>query len=106
GGLAVALSECCTAELGAKVTIPVDGSAERTLFGEGPSRILVTVRDAALALKTIEKFGVACPKIGVIMKERLQIADDRNEMLIDLSTSGLKQAFETSLPRLLQAQHD
>jgi hypothetical protein len=27
-------------------------------------------------------------------------------MLIDLSTSGLQQAFETALPRLLQAQHD
>jgi phosphoribosylformylglycinamidine (FGAM) synthase-like enzyme len=102
----VALSECCTSELGAKVSIPVDGSRERTLFGESPSRILVTVRDTAQAVKIAAKFGVACPHIGVIMKERLQIADERNEMLIDLSTSGLKQAFETSLPRLLQAQHD
>jgi phosphoribosylformylglycinamidine synthase subunit PurL len=106
GGLAVALSECCTTELGAKVSIPADGSPERTLFGESPSRILVTVRDTAQAVKIAAKFGVACPHIGVIMKERLQIADERNEMLIDLSTSGLKQAFETSLPRLLQAQHD
>jgi phosphoribosylformylglycinamidine synthase II len=106
GGLAVGLSECCTSELGAKVSIPVDGRPERALFGEAPSRILVTVTDTASALKIAEKFGVACPRIGAIMKERLQIADERNEMLIDLSTSGLKQAFETSLPRLLQAQHD
>jgi phosphoribosylformylglycinamidine synthase len=101
GGLAVALSECCTKELGARVTVP-GGIREQVLFGEAPSRILVTVHDSAAALKTIQKFDVACPRIGVIMKERLQIADDRNEMLIDLSTSGLKQAFETSLPRLLQ----
>ena len=105
GGLAVALSECCTRELGAKVTVP-GGNPERVLFGEAPSRILVTVTDSVAALKIAANFGVACPRIGVIMKERLQIADERNEMLIDLSTSGLKQAFETSLPRLLQAQHD
>ena len=106
GGLAVALSrECCTRELGAKVTVP-GGNPERVLFGEAPSRILVSVTDSVAALKIAANFGVACPRIGVIMKERLQIADERNEMLIDLSTSGLKQAFETSLPRLLQAQHD
>ena len=103
GGLAVALSECCTSKLGAKITVP-NGIPDRVLFGEAPSRILVSVTDKASALKIAEKFGVACPHIGVIMNERLQIADERNEMLIELSTSALKQAFETSLPRLLQAQ--
>ena len=106
GGLAVALTECCTAQLGAKITLPSGTQPDRVLFGEAPSRILVSVTDTARALEIVEKFRVACPRIGVIMNERLQIADDRNEMLIDLSTSALKQAFETSLPRLLQAQHD
>ena len=105
GGLAVALSECCTAELGAKVTIPPDDRPELVLFDETPSRILVSVNNFAHALEIATKFQVACPKIGAIMKGRLQIGTDL-QMLIDLSTSGLKQAFETSLPRLLQAQHD
>jgi phosphoribosylformylglycinamidine synthase len=104
GGLAVALSECCTPELGAKVTIP-QGQPLFTLFGEAPSRILVSVNDASKAAEIAAKFGVDCPTIGGIMKERLQIGTDR-QMLIDLSTSGLQQASETALPRLLQAQHD
>jgi phosphoribosylformylglycinamidine synthase len=105
GGLAVALSECCTTDLGAKVTVPATARPELTLYGEAPSRILISVTDAELALEIATKFTVACPRIGAIMKERLQIGTD-NQVLIDLPISGLKQAFETSLPRLLQAQHD
>src|SRR5258707_453717 len=40
GGLAVAITESCTSEIGAKVT--VDGRPEFALFGESPSRILVS----------------------------------------------------------------
>jgi phosphoribosylformylglycinamidine synthase len=105
GGLAVALSECCTGEIGAQVRIPASERPELALFGESPSRILVSVTDSSSAREIAAKFGVACPMIGATMKERLQIGIDRR-MLIDLSTSDLKQAFETSLPRLLQAQHD
>ena len=105
GGLAVALSESCTAELGAKVTIPTEGDPLMTLFGEAQSRILVSVNNTAHVHEIARKFGVECPRIGVIMKKRLQIGSER-QMLIDLSTSDLVQAFETSLPRLLQAQHD
>jgi phosphoribosylformylglycinamidine synthase len=105
GGLAVAVSESCTAKLGAKVTIPTEGDSLMTLFGEAPSRILVSVSNTAHVHEIARKFGVECQKVGAIMKERLQIGNER-QMLIDLSTSDLVQAFETSLPRLLQAQHD
>jgi phosphoribosylformylglycinamidine synthase len=105
GGLAVTLSESCTSELGAKVTIPEGANPLFTLFGEAPSRILISVNDVAKAAQIASKFGVDCPVIGAIMKERLQIGTD-HQMLIDFSTSGLQQAFETALPRLLQAQHD
>jgi phosphoribosylformylglycinamidine synthase II len=105
GGLAVALSECCTPEFGAKVTVPESTNTLFTLFGEAPSRILISVNDVAKAAQIAAKFGVECPAIGAIMKERLQIGTDR-QMMIDFSTSGLQQASETALPRLLQAQHD
>jgi phosphoribosylformylglycinamidine synthase len=105
GGLAVTLAESSTPQLGAKVTIPTEGDPLMTLFGEAPSRILVSVNNTAHVHEIGRKFGVECPKVGVIMKERLQVGDER-QMLIDLSTSDLVQAFETSLPRLLQAQHD
>ncbi len=104
GGLAVALSECCTSELGAKVTVPGGSRTEFALFGEAPSRILVTVCDAARAGEIAQKFGVECPRIGVTMKGRLQIGNDR--MLIDLATSDLKLAFESGLPELLHTPHE
>jgi phosphoribosylformylglycinamidine synthase len=106
GGLAVALSECCTAEIGAKITVPAAASPEVALFSEDPSRILVSVSDAARAREIAAQFDVPCPRIGATMKVRLQIEDDRNNMLIDLSTAGLKQSFETALPHLLQTQHE
>ncbi len=40
GGLAVALSESCTREIGAKVAIEAGERVEFTLFGEAPSRVL------------------------------------------------------------------
>ena len=101
GGLAVALSESSTYAIGAKVTVPGSGRAEFALFGEAPSRILVSVSDAGRAREIAAKFQVECPAIGVTMKERLQIGYD-SKMLIDLSTSDLQQAFDSSLPRLLQ----
>ncbi len=101
GGLAVALSESSTNEIGATVTMPASQRQDLALFGEAPSRILVSVRDAARAQEIAAKFQVECPRIGATMKGRLQIGDD-SKMLIDLSTSDLKLAFEASLPRLLQ----
>ena len=106
GGLAVTLAECCTAELGAHVAVNAASQPEFGLFAEDPSRILVTVNDGARAAEIASKFGVPLIRLGATMKERLQIDDDHGEELINLSTAGLKQAFETSLPRLLQAQHD
>jgi hypothetical protein len=38
------------------------------------------------------------------MKARLQIGNGR-EMLIDISTTGLKHSFEETLPRLLQTSN-
>jgi len=41
GGLAVALAECCTKDVGAEVDLPRDTAV---LFGEAPSRIVLSVR--------------------------------------------------------------
>jgi phosphoribosylformylglycinamidine synthase subunit PurL len=102
GGLAVALSESCTREMGAQVKVTPMERVEFALFGEAPSRILVTTRDPASVREIALRYDVECPIIGVTIKERLQIGDEAN-MWIDLPTADLKQSFETSLPRLLQS---
>jgi len=106
GGLGVALAECCTAEIGAKIVVKAAALPELVLFCEDPSRILVTVSDVERAEQIAKEFDVPSIRLGVTIKERLQIDDDFGNMLIDLSTVGLKQASETSLPRLLQTQHE
>jgi phosphoribosylformylglycinamidine synthase len=100
GGLAVALSECCTDEIGARVDITPAERIDFALFGEAPSRILVSTLDPARVREIALRFDVECPVIGVTMKGRLQIGNETS-MWIDSATTDLKQSFEGSLPRLL-----
>ncbi len=100
GGLAVALSECCTAEIGARVDITPAERIDFALFGEAPSRIILTSQSPDRIREIALRFDVACPAIGVTMKERLQIGNETS-MWIDIATTDLKQSFESSLPQLL-----
>ena len=100
GGLAVALSECCTAEIGARVNISPAERIDFALFGEAPSRIILTSQSPDRVREIALRFDVACPIIGVTMKERLQIGNETS-MWIDIATTDLKQSFENSLPQLL-----
>jgi phosphoribosylformylglycinamidine synthase len=105
GGLAVALSESCTATLGANVRqalSPVDSVFH--LFGESPSRILISTHGPKQIQSIALQFGVESPLIGVTMKGRLQIGNE-DHMLIDVATADLKHSFEDALPRLLKTQN-
>ncbi len=84
GGLAVALAECCATsptaaqDIGAHIELPALPSAPETvalLFGEEPSRIIVSVAFEALAdlLQTARAAGVAATEIGVTGGSTLQI---------------------------------
>ena len=100
GGLGVALSECCTGEIGARVKITPAERLEFALFGEASSRILVTTPAPDRIHEIALRYDVECPRIGVTMKGRLQIGDETS-MWIDLATTDLKQSSENSLPQLL-----
>jgi len=100
GGLAVALSECCTGEIGAQVALSPAERLEFALFGEAQSRILLTTSEPARIHEIALRFDVECPSIGATMKERLQIGDETT-LWIDIATTDLKQTFENSLPKLL-----
>ena len=63
GGLAVALAECCVTgpqAIGAAVALPDGGRVDELLFGEAPSRILVTVApgDAERLLRIVREWAV------------------------------------------------
>jgi phosphoribosylformylglycinamidine synthase len=100
GGLAVALSESCTNDLGARVTIAGETRPEFALFGESPSRIMLTTRNSARVREIALFYRVECPVIGVTIKGRLQIGTQRT-LWIDMPVTDLKQSFENGLPGLL-----
>jgi phosphoribosylformylglycinamidine synthase len=101
GGLAIALSECCTCDLGARVNFSPSERLEFALFGEAPSRILLSALDPGGIHEIALRYDVESPVIGVTMKERLQIGNE-TRMWIDIATTDLKRAFENSLPELFQ----
>jgi hypothetical protein len=75
-----------------------------SLFGESPSRILVSTSSPKQIQSIALQFGIESPIIGVTIKERLQIGNE-DHMLIDVATADLKHSFEDALPRLLKTQN-
>ncbi|MDP9169641.1 MAG: phosphoribosylformylglycinamidine synthase II, partial [Acidobacteriota bacterium] len=98
GGLAVTLAECCTETTGAKITAPTDLF---TLFGEAPSRILLTTPNSDEVLAIAMAHDVECPLVGVTIGGRLQIGYD-HRLMIDIRTSELRLSSDNALPLLIQ----
>ncbi len=117
GGLAVAVSECAIwSGLGAQMELPVALSPAVILFGESPSRAVVTTdaaRWAALARAAADR-RVACRRIGVVGGERLRIrlvgvgatgaAEERGAGVadeLDVPLDVLRRAWTAALPSVL-----
>lgn len=104
GGLAVALAESCFAGeepgLGATLDLPASGlRTDALLFGEAPSRMVVTTGDAAALAAVATRHGVPCARLGTVGGDSLRLAIDGAPAL-DEPTTRLHGAW-TSLERLL-----
>ena len=78
GGLTVAVAEACVsgpATIGAQIGLPAAPRPDLALFGEGPSRIVVSVpADASRALEALmAEFAIPWRWIGVVGGERLDV---------------------------------
>jgi phosphoribosylformylglycinamidine synthase len=110
GGLCVALAECCfsslnRAGLGAEVELAGDASAAAQLFGETPSRIVVSFEESARA--RVEEIAAAadCP-FGIIGRTggaRLRIAVN-GRACVSQDVGELERIWRGSLPEKLQAE--
>jgi len=104
GGLAVTLAEACVSgprRLGAEVDLgPARGPADLTLFGEGPSRVLVSVKvDRAQHFEQLMKeFRVEWRFIGRVGGDRLRIRADA-ESLVDLELDRISGAWRGGFER-------
>ena len=100
GGLAVALAESCIGSgLGFHGTFQVTGRWDAALFGEGQSRIVVSMRPerADELCQIAGDLGVPVVELGsTVSGDRFSI-----EGLIDVDVSHLSQAWRTALGALL-----
>jgi phosphoribosylformylglycinamidine synthase len=117
GGLAVALAECAMwSGLGAAVRLPVSHSPAVDLFGESPSRVVVTTRPRhAPALELLARqHGLPMDRLGETGGNRLVVelagagatgaAEARGSRVadpIDLSVADLTHTWEHGLARAL-----
>jgi phosphoribosylformylglycinamidine synthase subunit PurL len=117
GGLAVALAEMCLwSGVGAQLTLPIGADPACDLFGEGPSRVAVTLEradwDAFAALAGAT--GVPLQMLGETGGDRLRIrlvaqgatgaADERGAGIaddLDTPLDVLRDAWDHGLPRAL-----
>lgn len=110
GGLMVCLAESCVTNkermLGASVDLEVLGAEEfRTdeiLFGESPSRIVVTVQSKDLpSLEAIaKKYAVPFYLLGTVGGERLSV-HDKNATVISLDLKTLSDLWRQAIPSKL-----
>jgi phosphoribosylformylglycinamidine synthase len=103
GGLAVALAESCfssygRAATGAEVALEDTIGEAALLFGEAPSRILVSVDPANLSrvAEIATAKGVACRRIGTVGGDRLRI-DVRGTTVVDEPVAGLERAWRGTI---------
>jgi phosphoribosylformylglycinamidine synthase len=117
GGLAVALAECAMwGEHGARLRVPVFHSPAVDLFGEGPSRLVVSCRPryAAALILLARQHGLPIEKLGAVGGDRLVIelslagatgaAEERGSRVADtleVPVSDLRHAWDHGLGRAL-----
>jgi phosphoribosylformylglycinamidine synthase len=105
GGLAVALAECCVSgpqRVGAAVTLPDGERVTEILFGEAPSRILVTVapEDVDRLARIVGEWAVPVEVLGRVGGDRLEVRIAARPG-VSLSVDALADAFENGLTRAL-----
>jgi len=103
GGVAVALAECCItgpAPVGCTVTLPDGGRDEVALFGEGPSRVVVTVEPhrAREFEALMAESAIPWRWVGTTGGERLRIARGAAP-LVDAGLGDLEAVWRKGFER-------
>jgi phosphoribosylformylglycinamidine (FGAM) synthase-like enzyme len=117
GGLAVALAESAMwGGLGARLRLPVGNSPAVELFGESPSRLLLSTRPrhAPALVLLARQFGLPVEEVGLVGGDRLVVelagsgatgaAEERGSRVadaLDVPLSDLRHAWEHGLARAL-----
>jgi len=117
GGLAVALAEAAMwGDLGARIRLPIAGSPAAELFGESPSRLVLSCspRHAPALLLLARQFSLPVEEVGAVGGERLVVelagsgatgaAEERGSRIadaLDIALADVRHAWEHGLGRAL-----
>jgi len=111
GGLAVALVESCVTNsagmLGANVKLDDlakgDIRTDEILFGEAPSRIVISLNKKNLSAleKITKKYSAPCKVIGNVGGEKFTVKDGQ-KTVIDLSLAELNDTWRNAIPSRLK----
>ncbi len=106
GGLGVALAECCVTgprRLGAEVALPPAERVDELLFGEAPSRVVVSVPPAELDRLTqiVREWAIPLSVLGAVGGDRLRIRVG-DAVRVSLEVAALADAFDHGLSRALE----
>jgi len=117
GGLAVALAECAIwGRLGARLSLRVSSEPAVELFGESPSRVVVTASPENVAglLAVAHRYDLPVERLGVVGGDTLSVtlvgegatgaAEGRGASVADaleVPVADLRRAWERALPRAL-----
>jgi phosphoribosylformylglycinamidine synthase II len=103
GGVAVALAEACVtgkSAIGCEATLPAAARADLTLFGEGPSRVVVAV-EAGRAREfeaLMAESAIAWRWIGTTGGERVRLRVG-GETLVDVAVDHIEHAWRNGFER-------
>jgi phosphoribosylformylglycinamidine synthase len=106
GGLAVALAECCITgprRVGAAVLLSGEGRTDELLFGEAPSRIVLTVLpgDVERLTRIAREWTVPVHVLGHVGGDRLEVRVGTRTR-VSVSVEALADRFENGLARALE----
>ena len=117
GGLAVAIAECAMwSGMGARLRVHVAGPPAVELFGESPSRVVLTARPRHVPalLLLARHYGLPADELGVTGGDRLLVdlagegatgaAEERGSRVadaIEVPVVDLRHAWDNGLPRAL-----
>ena len=107
GGLAVTLAKMSLwGDLGARVAIAIGPEPIADLFGEGPSRVIVSLRpeDLAAVSALADREGLPLVRLGHTGGDRLQVVDAaKSSPILDVELATLRRAWGSALPAMAGA---
>jgi phosphoribosylformylglycinamidine synthase len=104
GGLAVGLAECSFDHgIGALIDMDSPLRPEFLLFGEAPSRILVTTREPSRIQSIAAEHGVPALEIGDTMEGKIEVRN-RHTPLLTCDVPTLRRIWASALERQINAR--